>query len=131
MKKAFIAMSAVILAAGCTAQKHAGPATDVQTLMSPGGNMQMTFQLAADGTPQYSLDYGDRKVILPSDLGFELRGTVKAEKLVFNNDGTIGKKDAVKENSFHDGFSLEGVETASFDQTWNPVWGEEEQIRDN
>lgn len=131
MKKVFIAMSAAILAAGCTAQKHAGPATDVQTLMSPGGNMQMTFQLAADGTPQYSLDYGDRKVILPSDLGFELRGTVKAEKLVFNNDGTIGKKDAVKENSFHDGFSLEGVETASFDQTWNPVWGEEEQIRDN
>ncbi|MDE6872753.1 MAG: glycoside hydrolase family 97 protein [Bacteroidales bacterium] len=131
MRKMLIAVSAAILVAGCTAQKHAGPATDVQTMVSPGGNMQMTFQLAADGTPQYSLDYGDRKVILPSDLGFELRGTVKATELAFNADGTIEKTDSRPANSFHDGFALESVSTSSFDQTWEPVWGEEAQIRNN
>ncbi|MBR5568492.1 MAG: glycoside hydrolase family 97 N-terminal domain-containing protein, partial [Bacteroidales bacterium] len=46
-----------------------GPVTDVQTLQSPDGVLEMTFQLTSDGTPQYALNYGDQKVILPSDLG--------------------------------------------------------------
>lgn len=131
MNKMLIAVSAAVLAAGCTAQNHPGPATDVRTLLSPDGNMQMTFQLAADGTPQYSLSYGEKKVILPSDLGFELRGTVKATELAWESDGSIGKKDALPANSFHDGFELESAETSSFDETWEPVWGEEAQIRNN
>ena len=93
--------------------------------------MEMTFQLTSDGTPQYALGYGDTKVILPSDLGFELRGVLKAQKLVYNADGTISKVDREPCNSFHDGFAVESVETASFDQTWKPVWGEEDQIRNN
>ena len=42
----------------------------------------MTFHLTPDGTPQYSLDYEGRSVILPSDLGFEFRGVLKAQKLL-------------------------------------------------
>lgn len=118
-----IAVSAAVLAAGCTAQNHPGPATDVRTLLSPDGNMQMTFQLASDGTPQYSLSYGEKKVILPSDLGFELRGTVKATELAWESDGSIGKKDALPANSFHDGFELESAETSSFDETWGACMG--------
>ena len=108
-----------------------GPVTDVQTMTSPDGNMEMTFQLTADGTPQYALSYGDQKVILPSDLGFELRGVLKAQKLVYNADGTISKEDRQPSNSFYDGFSVESVETSSFDEIWEPVWGEETQIRNN
>ena len=125
-----IAVSTAVIAAGCTTQNHPGPATDVRTLLSPDGNMQMTFQLAADGTPQYSLNYGEKKVILPSDLGFEFRGTVKATELSWEPDGAIGKKDALPSNSFHDGFELESAETSSFDETWDPVWGEEAQSGD-
>ena len=44
----------------------------------------MTFQLTAEGTPQYALNYDGKKVILPSDLGFELRGVLKAQKLIYN-----------------------------------------------
>lgn len=77
-------------------------------LQSPSGNMEMTFQLTEAGTPQYALDYEDRKVILPSDLGFEFRGVLKAQELVYNADGTISKEDAQPSNSFHDGFSVEG-----------------------
>ena len=102
-----------------------------KVITSPDGNLKLTFSISADGTPQYSLDRGQTKVILPSGLGFELRGTIKASKLVFSEDGSISKTDAAPANSFHDGFCLESAETSSFDGTWNPVWGEETTIRNN
>ena len=112
MKRIISAIAALAFLAGC-AQK--GPATDVQTLASPSGNMEMTFQLSAEGTPQYALDYEGQKVILPSDLGFELRGVLKAQKLVYNADGTISKEDRQPLQQFYEGFKVESVETASFD----------------
>ena len=130
MKKILSAISAIVLLAGCGA-KPAGEVTDVQTLKSPDGVLEMTFQLTAEGTPQYALNYEDQKVILPSNLGFELRGVLKAQKLIFNEDGTISKEDREPCNSFYDGFKVESVETATFDETWEPVWGEEAQIRNN
>ena len=119
----------IILLAACTA-KHTH-VTDVQTLKSPSGNMEMTFQLSSEGTPQYALNYGDQKVILPSDLGYELRGVLKAQKLVYNADGTISKEDREPVQQFYEGFKVESVETATFDETWEPVWGEESEIRNN
>ena len=129
MKRILSAIAAAAIVFACAPKN--GPVTDVQTMTSPDGNMEMTFQLTADGTPQYALSYGDQKVILPSDLGFELRGVLKAQKLVYNADGTISKEDRQPSNSFYDGFSVESVETSSFDDTWEPVWGEESQIRNN
>ena len=102
-----------------------------KVITSPDGNLKLTFSIAADGTPQYSLDRGQTKVILPSGLGFELRGTIKSSKIVFGEDGSISKTDAAPAKSFHDGFSLESAETSSFDEIWNPVWGEETTIRNN
>ena len=130
MKRILTAISAIALLAGC-ATKPAEKVTDVHKLQSPGGNMEMTFQLTEAGTPQYALNYGDTKIILPSDLGFEFRGNLKAQKLVYNADGTISKEDHDPCNSFYDGFSVEGVQTDSFDETWEPVWGEEAKIRNN
>ena len=119
----------IILLAACTAKQAS--VTDVQTLKSPSGNMEMTFQLSSEGTPQYALNYGDQKVILPSDLGYELRGVLKAQKLVYNADGTISKEDREPVQQFYEGFKVESVETATFDQTWEPVWGEEAEIRNS
>ena len=129
MKRLLTAIATALLLAACATDP--GPVTDVQTLASPSGNMEMTFHLTADGTPQYALNYGEQKVILPSDLGFQMRGVLKAQKLVYNADGTISKDDRQPEYSFHDGFAVESVETASFDETWEPVWGEESKIRNN
>ncbi len=131
MKRILLAVSAIVLLAGCASQQPAGEVTDVQTLKSPDGNMEMTFHLTAEGTPQYTLNYGDRKVILPSDLGFELRGTLKATELKYNADGSIGKEDAEPNYMFNAGFALESVETSTFDETWEPVWGEEKEIRNH
>ena len=131
MKRILSALSSIALLAACTANQPAGEVTDVQTLKSPDGNMEMTFQLTADGTPQYALNYGDQKVILPSDLGFEFRGVLKAQKLVYNADGTISKEDREPVQQFYEGFTVESVETGTFDETWEPVWGEEAKIRNN
>ena len=91
----------------------------------------MTFQLTSEGTPQYALNYEGQKVILPSDLGFEFRGVLKAQQLVYNADGTISKVDRKPCEQFYEGFAVESVETSAFDQTWEPVWGEEAEIRNN
>ena len=122
-------MAAAALVIACAPKQ--GPVTDVQTLASPSGNMEMTFQLTAEGTPQYALNYEGQKVILPSDLGFEFRGVLKAQQLVYNADGTISKVDRKPCEQFYEGFAVESVETSAFDQTWEPVWGEEAQIRNN
>lgn len=99
-----------------------------EILKSPDGNLEMVFGISEDGTPTYSLNYKDESVILPSGLGFELRGTVKATELQFESDGTIGKEDALPENSFHNDFEVESIETESFSEDWKTVWGEEETI---
>ncbi len=130
MKRILTALSAIAVLAGC-APKPSGEVTDVQTLKSPSGNMEMTFHLTAEGTPQYTLNYGGRKVILPSDLGFEFRGVLKAQEIIYNADGTISKEDRKPEYQFHEGFAVESVETSAFDETWEPVWGEESKIRNN
>ena len=129
MKKIFSSIITLALAVACAPKQ--GPVTDVQTLKSPDGNMEMTFHLTAEGTPQYALSYGEQEVVLPSNLGFEFRGVLKAQKLVYNADGTISKEDREPAYSFYDGFAVESVETASFDETWEPVWGEEKEIRNN
>ena len=129
MKRILSAIAIAIFAVACAPKQ--GPVTDVQTLKSPDGVLEMTFQLTSEGTPQYALNYDGKKVILPSDLGYELRGVLKAQKIVYNADGTISKEDRQPTQSFYDGFAVESFETDTFDEVWEPVWGEEAQIRNN
>lgn len=115
------------LAFSCTAEKTA-ELSDVQILTSPDGNLSVKFGLDAQGTPMYSLDYGDTPVILPSRMGYELRGVLKAQKLSYEGN-TVIKEDGKPCMSFHDGFRAESIDTCSFDEIWQPVWGEESEIR--
>ena len=87
----------------------AAPAANAAlTAKSPDGNLILSVDVDAQGVPFYSLDYKKRPVIKDSRLG--LSG---------------------KEAAFEKGFSITGSETASFDETWQPVWGEYAEIRDN
>ena len=79
-----------------------------QQLKSPNGKFTMDFTLQNDGTPSYSLNYKDKAVIKPSKLGLEL----KNDKKSLLND-----------------FTIIDSKTATFDETWKPVWGEVENIR--
>ena len=87
----------------CVAQQ-----ADAITITSPNGELVLKFDLT-DGVPSYSLDFVNQAVILPSRLGFELKG---------------GRQ-------LTDGFVLVDKQTSSFDETWEPVWGEEASIRNH
>ena len=121
-----VIMVCAVLSDACSRGQDARLAAD---LTSPDGKMRMEFLLTTDGTPQYSLSYDGAEVILPSDLGFELRGTVKASKLTFGDK--VGKVDERAPYSLHDGFEVTGTSTDTFDETWEPVWGEESAIRNH
>lgn len=127
MKKILSSIAVALAMIACSAPQSEELVSQ-EILKSPDGNLEMVFGISEDGTPTYSLNYNDESVILPSGLGFELRGTVKATELQFESDGTIGKEDALPENSFHNDFEVESIETESFSEDWKTVWGEEETI---
>ena len=130
MNKLVTGLCTAALLIGCTNGKNS-QITDVNTLSSPDGKLEMSFHLTGDGTPEYTLDYDGRPVILNSGMGFELRGVLKAQKIDYNADGTVSKSDWKPCESLHDGFAVESVERSSHDETWTPVWGEEDSIRNN
>lgn len=86
-----------------------------QILKSPDGALSMKFTLTGEGTPQYTLDFKGKTVVNPSRLGFEIKKTKQVK------DGRHLK----------DGFEVVSVDTLSVDETWQPVWGEEKEIRNN
>ena len=119
-----------LLAAAC----HPAPTTAPEPkaeLRSPDGQLRLCFYLSDEGTPRYALSCGDTPVLLPSRLGFSLRGTVKAEQLDYAADGSVSKSDTAPGIAFDRGFELAGTDTDSFDEVWTPVWGEESQIRNH
>ena len=129
MKKILIAFAAAVMALSCGQKEQ--KVTDVHTLQSPDGKLEMTFQLTEEGTPQYALSYEGQDIILPSNLGFEFRGVLKAQKLGFEKDGSISKTDREDCYSFAEGFVVDTVLVDSYYGTWNPVWGEESEIVEN
>ena len=130
MNKLVTGLCTAAVLIGCTNGENS-QITDVNTLSSPDGKLEMSFHLTGDGTPEYTLDYDGRPVILSSGMGFELRGVLKAQKIDYNADGTVTKSDWKPCESLHDGFAVESVERSSHDETWTPVWGEEDSIRNN
>ena len=130
MNKLVTVLCTAAVLIGCTNGENS-QITDVNTLSSPDGKLEMSFHLTGDGTPEYTLDYDGRPVILSSGMGFELRGVLKAQKIDYNADGTVSKSDWKPCESLHDGFAVESVERSSHDETWAPVWGEEDSIRNH
>lgn len=80
---------------------------EAKELRSPNGKLEMNFSLSDKGEPTYALSYNNQFVIKPSKLGVEL-------------------KDA---KALLDGFEIIDTQTSSFDETWQPVWGEVKNIR--
>ncbi len=71
----------------------------------------MEFALQNDGTPTYNLIYKGKTVVKPSKLGIELKEDKNIKKSLLNDFTIVDKK------------------TSSFDETWQPVWGEVSSIR--
>lgn len=99
-------LSATVLAvAGLSLLTSKAHAADIT---SPSGNIVLKAEVV-DSVPVYSISFNGLTVVKPSKLGFKLA------------DGP----DMV------DGFRLEATSQSTFDETWQPVWGENKDIRNH
>lgn len=96
-----------------------------QELKSPNKQFCLNFNLDENGTPMYSLSYKGKNVINPSKLGLELIGN---ESVEFGAE--IEKKKDPK-TSLYDSFNILDIKQVTFDETWEPVWGETKFIRNH
>lgn len=83
---------------------------NAQQLISPNGELTMQFSTREDGTPTYKLTYKNQEVIKESSLGFYLKNDKK---------------------SLLDDFKITDTKTSTFNDTWQPVWGEVKEIRNH
>ena len=85
------------------------PSAFGQRCTSPNKEISVAFSLMENGVPSYQMSYKGVPVVLQSTMGFELA----------NNTNLL------------DGFSLLDTVYDSKDELWEPVWGEERQIRNH
>ena len=78
-----------------------------KSLISPDGGIEVHFSLSEAGEPSYELSFRGETLILPSRLGIVTSGGVLTE-----------------------GLTLKNTEYLSHNETWQPVWGQYAEIRD-
>ena len=83
-----------------------GCSSTTENLLSPDGNIEIAFTLTDTGEPSYSAKYKGNDIVLPSLLGFVLKDTT----------------------SLTDNFKITGIERSDFNESWTPVWGENDSI---
>ena len=77
-------------------------------LRSPDGKMELRFAVV-DGVPYYQLNRDEKTIVKPSKMGFTLEW---------------------RDDLAH-AFVVRNTERSTFDETWQPVWGEEANIRNH
>ncbi|WP_424493828.1 glycoside hydrolase family 97 protein [Salinimicrobium sp. GXAS 041] len=87
----------------------AGTVGKAQKLSSPDNNVMLKFELSEEGSPVYLLKYKNKTVVEQSTLGLELK----------------------EEEDLLKGFKITDTVTSKFDETWQPVWGEQKEIRNH
>jgi len=109
MKKSIAILLAGMFLAACSGGKTELTFNEVEKVQSPGGVLELKVGITPEGGPVYALSRGEQVVIKPSRLGFEL----------------------LDEENLLTGFTVTDIQKNSFDETWEPVWGEEAQIRNH
>ena len=100
-------------------------AAEPLTLTSPNGQQKMTFTLTEQGEPVYELFYQGKAVIKPSKLGLELKANTYEEYTAQGATRTA----STSQTNLQSGFALKDFQSTTFDETWQPVWGETRDIR--
>ena len=104
MKKFLTLLIILSVSAGLMSAQDA----NFRKVSSPDGNVELSFNLKDGHIPVYSLDYKGKPVVGESHLGFKLQGS-----------------------GMYDWFEISDTAIREIDETWNPVWGEESQIRNH
>ena len=98
----------LLIILGVSAGLMSAQDANFRKVSSPDGNVELSFNLKDGHIPVYSLDYKGKPVVGESHLGFKLQGS-----------------------GMYDWFEISDTATREIDETWNPVWGEESQIRNH
>ena len=88
----------------CVCSHFAGVHAKCVSVTSPDGAIKVSVGVASE-KPYYQVTYGSKDLVLPSHLGFVL------------NDGPLGER-----------VEMKGSKTASTDETWTQLWGEDETV---
>ena len=103
MKKIFICLFSLAAISGSVfAQAN-------QPLQAAMGKVKLNFMLDAGGRPSYSVYFGDKPVINNSFMGIKL----------------------LDDTALTRNFQVTGSEKSIVDDSWVPVWGEVNKIRDH
>lgn len=86
-----------------------GCSSGIETLSSPDGDLEVSFTLTSQGEPSYSAKYKDVAIVKPSLLGFEMK-----------DGGDLAQ-----------GFDVDSITRSVINETWTPVWGENDSIVNN
>ena len=81
---------------------------NAQQILSPDGKLSAKFKVI-DGKPVYSLEFNKQVVIKESTLGIDI----------------------LEQPDFIDGFTIDKIDTTTFNESWKPVWGEVNKIVNN
>ena len=82
--------------------------SEAKTILSPDGNFKLSVEVV-NGVPTYQLNYKNRPVIKRSNLGLDLK----------------------EQPDLLTGFAITAEKESTFDESWNPVWGEVKTIRNH
>lgn len=85
------------------------------TVSSPNDKIRLEFWLGQQGEPYYAVFYKNRKVVLPSKMGFEIREHFQ-NKIV---------------TSLQNNFEWLSAVPFNYSGSWKPVWGEVKEIKEN
>lgn len=80
-----------------------------QTVRSPDGRLSLEFKLNDEGAPVYQFSLKDKVIVKESKLGIETANM----------------------SSLTNGFRVVDSQTTEKNETWQPVWGEVREIRNN
>lgn len=105
MKRLIVPFALSVLTSGMMSSCVESNAMDVN---SPDGTLQFSLRLNPEGRLYYKVSRGAQAVVDSSAIGLSCK------------ELHLGHNSKVKK-----------VERSSFDETWNPVWGEESEIRNN
>lgn len=80
-----------------------------QNVQSPSKNIELKFSLSADGKPTYEVSYKNKPIVKASYLGIKLK----------------------QGGDLLSGFSIDSIGHKAVNETWQPVLGEQSNIRNN
>ena len=126
MKRIILILSLIV----CSSL-YTGHSLCAQSLQSPDGRFTMQFALNDKGRPSYRLTLDGKEVIGKSGLGLELKKEQADRQETFDNSQHTEASSIDRKADLMTGFTIMSVDKGTFDETWEPVWGEEKEIRNH